>query len=659
MIIIDKETGILIGDPYKLPFESPETIDLLKLQENVEKRMKYGLASVSGIRQIFDQTFGDEQTDFVDGTSTEITTAAKIHVATIADCFSELIIKKTSKKKPIIVVGIDSRHTSPAIADVAIRILIKNGIEVRYTFITPITETALYSSRVSDGFIYISASHNPRGYNGLKMGFDDGRLLPGDTAKSFIDIYKSRIYDIDNTSAMIYKANDVKPEDVLNVYNKIDTYRKESRKIYSSFADSIITGLKDKSEIEDRKNTLRDKVIKRNICIGIDLNGGARSDKEYLESWGFDVAVINGRPREDMVHDLSPIPSACSQAKSVLIDLQNKGKNIIAFLVFDTDGDRKNIVISDGKGGAVIPGVQMIFVLDVLCSILNAKISLQNQNIGVVINDATSSILEHLSHYLDFTVKRVEVGEANVASAGINLSNQGLYIPIMGEGSNGSVFNLDLLVREPLHTIRTIIDFITKPELTQNLLKSLRYPKEEISDMINHWYSPENINGLFMNIIKCLPPSRTTDFFTDEGIHKCNHDLRQEGFKKNFDEYFESYLWHNISQEIKRTYGGEPVAEFVNNEGQNELRGRGNRITNTGGYKVEFYTVMPDNNKRHIGWIWFRISATETGIMRKGVSISHWEISPKASGIVNQIYDYIYENFTNALKVVEEITLKN
>ncbi len=311
------------------------------------------------------------------------------------------------------------------------------------------------------------------------MGFDDGRLLPSDIAKSFIDVYSCKVCDVNNTSAMIHKANDVKAEDVLNIYNKIDTYRYESRRIYSRFSDSIITGLKDKDGIEECKSMLREKILQRNICIGIDPNGGARRDKEYLESWGFEVALINGNPRKDMVHDLSPIPSACSQARKALIDLQGKGKNIVAFFVFDTDGDRKNIVIPDGKGGAVIPGVQMIFVLDVLCSILNAKTSSQNNNIGIVINDATSSVLEHLSYYLDFAVKRVEVGEANVASAGIDLSNRGMYVPIMGEGSNGSVFNLDLLVREPLHTIRTIIDFITKPELTQRLLEGLKYPKEK------------------------------------------------------------------------------------------------------------------------------------------------------------------------------------
>ena len=130
--MIDPETRLEIGDPDKLPFEdglSPDSIK--KLQENVDKRTKYGTATPSGIRQIFDTTHGDESTDYVDGTSTDITDAARIHVATIADCFADLIKTQTGKSKPTIVVAIDSRHTGPAIADVAIRTLLSHGINIK------------------------------------------------------------------------------------------------------------------------------------------------------------------------------------------------------------------------------------------------------------------------------------------------------------------------------------------------------------------------------------------------------------------------------------------------------------------------------------------------------------------------------------------------
>ena len=319
--MLDPETGLEIGDPNKLPFEeyTHKNIDE-GLQENVEKRLRFGTASASGIRQIFDNTHGDEATDYVDGIGTEITNAAKVHVATIADRFVELLKKQTGGTQPTVLVAIDSRHTGPAIADVVLRILVFHGVSVRYTFITPITEVAVYSREVSDGFVYISSSHNPRGYNGLKLGLNDGRLLPRHLAISFIEDYQARLRDPENTVDVIHKANAADPVMVREIYDNISNDRKESRDVYAKFSDQIITGLKDPEQIAERKESLRKEIQRRDIWIGIDPNGGARQDKEYMESWGFHVLAINDRPRLDMVHELAPVSSACEQAREALSD---------------------------------------------------------------------------------------------------------------------------------------------------------------------------------------------------------------------------------------------------------------------------------------------------------------------------------------------------
>ncbi len=648
--MLDSETNLEIGDPYKLPFEkyTSESIDE-ELQQNIEKRLKFGIASPSGIRQIFDSAHGDEGTDYVDGTGTEITDAAKVHIATITDCFVELLQKQTGQQRPTVVVAIDSRHTGPAIADIAIRILAYHGVRVIYTFITPVTEAAVYSREVSDGFIYVSASHNPRGYNGLKLGVNDGRVLPRHLALPFIEKYQTRLRDPENTKAIVSKANAAKPDRVREVYEEIDHHRSESRRIYGEFSDMIITGIKDPEKAADRRNLLRKEIQRRDIWIGVDPNGGARRDKEYLESWGFNVLEINSRPRLDMVHDLAPIPSACEQAREAMLEAKKEGKNIIAFLVFDTDGDRKNIVIPDGKGGAAIPGVQAIFALDVLCSILNSINQSPVSGLGVVVNGPTSSVIEQLAYYLGFKAKRVETGEANVGTGGRVLTEQGIEVPIMGEGSNGSAFNMDLMVREPLHSVRTLINFITRPELTMLLLSRLHQ-----EDKYDDWHSPERIDSLFMNILNFLPPSVTTDFFTDEGIRRSEYEVPQDLLKAKFDEYFESQLWPEIAQEIRRGYDGEPLAEFVNYEGESEFRGKGNRKTNTGGYKVEFYVHTRDGEKRHVGWIWFRSSGTERGVMRRGVSISHWEMTQESREVVGRLYSRVNEMLIDALDVVEK-----
>jgi phosphoglucomutase len=212
-----------------------------------------------------------------------------------------------------------------------IRILAFHGVDVRYTFITPITEVAVYSREVSDGFVYISASHNPKGYNGLKLGLDDGRVLPRHLALPFIEKYQTRLRDPENTKSIIHKANSAKPNRVREIYNEIDGHRKKSREIYARFSDQMITGLKGPEEVAERKESLKKEIQAKGLWIGLDPNGGARKDKEYLESWGFQVLEINGRPRLDMAHELAPVPSACEQAREALIRAQGEGRNVIAF----------------------------------------------------------------------------------------------------------------------------------------------------------------------------------------------------------------------------------------------------------------------------------------------------------------------------------------
>jgi phosphoglucomutase len=300
--------------------------------------------------------------------------------------------------------------------------------------------------------------------------------------------------------------------------------------------------------------------------------------------------------------------------------------------------------------------VQIIFALDVLCSVLDERRKLKlatplvYQELGVVVNGPTSSVMEQLAYYLDFTVKRVEVGEANVATGGMALHDQGFHVPIMGEGSNGSVFNLDLLVREPLHTVRTLINFITRPELTKILLNCLH----QVNRNKLAACSTEDQNKLTecsTNDQNKLAACFTEDKYDD-------YDLPQELFKVNFDAYFESQLWPRIAEEIRENFQGEPMAEFVNYEGEDELRGKGNRKTGAGGYKVEFYAKMQEGYRRHIGWIWFRPSGTERGVMRRGVSISHWDASnPRVAQVMGRVYKYIDAVLTNALNIVEEETL--
>ena len=70
----------------------------------------------------------------------------------------------------------DTRPTGPAIAETMLRVFLAKKIAVSYTGIIASPEIMVYAHS-ADGFVYISASHNPIGYNGIKFGLNDGGVL--------------------------------------------------------------------------------------------------------------------------------------------------------------------------------------------------------------------------------------------------------------------------------------------------------------------------------------------------------------------------------------------------------------------------------------------------------------------------------------------------
>lgn len=81
-----------------------------------------------------------------------------------------------------VVVGRDMRLSSPAIADALVNGLLAAGVDVLDIGLGG-TEEVYYGviSQQSDGGVMVTASHNPRDYNGLKFVREDARPISADT----------------------------------------------------------------------------------------------------------------------------------------------------------------------------------------------------------------------------------------------------------------------------------------------------------------------------------------------------------------------------------------------------------------------------------------------------------------------------------------------
>ena len=235
------------------------------------------------------------------------------------------------KEQISVVVGYDCRNNSDKFAQISADIFSANGIKV-YLFDdlrpTPEVSFAIRHFGCQSG-INITASHNPREYNGYKAYWDDGAqvLAPHDTA-------------------IIDEVNKVTVADIKFKGNKdlIQTIGADVDKIYLDMVHSI---------------SIDPEVIKRQKDLSIvytPLHGAGRVlIPASLKEWGFEN--VNCVP-EQMVKDgnfptvVSPNPEN-AEALSMAIAL---AKKIDADIVMasDPDADRVGMACKDDKGEWVL-----------------------------------------------------------------------------------------------------------------------------------------------------------------------------------------------------------------------------------------------------------------------------------------------------------------
>ena len=239
-----------------------------------------------------------------------------------------------------VVVGVDCRNNSDVFAERVADIFAANGIYV-YLFEdmrpTPEVSFAIRHLGCQSG-VNITASHNPREYNGYKAYWDDGAQVLAPHDKGIID-----------------EVNKVRYEDVKTGGDK---------KYITIIGEEV-----DKAYIEAVHTLSIDKeVIERQKDLGIvytPLHGaGMMIVPRSLKFWGFEN--VNCVP-EQMVKDgnfptvVSPNPEN-AEALTLAVNLA-KSINADIVMVSDPDADRIAMACKDDKGEwAIINGNQTMLI---------------------------------------------------------------------------------------------------------------------------------------------------------------------------------------------------------------------------------------------------------------------------------------------------------
>lgn len=246
--------------------------------------------------------------------------------------FANYLKKSFANKETIsVVVGHDCRNNSRLFAETVAAIFSANGIKV-YLFddLRPTPEVSFAIRELKcQGGVNLTASHNPKEYNGYKAYWDDGAQVLAPHDKGIIDeVEKVKIEDVK------FDANN----DLIQIIGK---------EIDDLYLDRIKTLSIDPAVIE------RHKDLK---IVYTPLHGAGRTlIPESLKRWGFEKVYT---VKEQMVKDgnfptvVSPNPENGEALTLALRDAKEIDADIV--MASDPDADRVGMACKNDKGEWVL-----------------------------------------------------------------------------------------------------------------------------------------------------------------------------------------------------------------------------------------------------------------------------------------------------------------
>lgn len=334
------------------------------------------IISVSGLRG----TIGDQLTPAV----------TMQYVAAMASQISQNSEgKNLGKARRKIVIGRDGRESGEMLARAAASTLQAHGFDVLDLGVAATPTVGVYVRHAGAvAGLQISASHNPREYNGIKLFGSDGRVLSKAKGELILQAYQSQ-------QAAWVRVSE------LGQYEAIATAYEPHAKLVLQTIDV-------------------DSIKQRGFKVLLDCNRGAGGTfgKFLLESLGCEVKILGSEPDGQFEHPPEPLAenltSVCKQVA--------EGSYDVAFCQ-DPDADRLAVIDEHGS-----------FIGEELTLALCLMQVFEKEHGLIVTNCASSSISRWLAEQNQSSLEQSAVGEANVADLMIKRN-----ATFGGEGNGGPI----------------------------------------------------------------------------------------------------------------------------------------------------------------------------------------------------------------------------
>jgi phosphoglucomutase len=506
---------------------------------------------------------------------------------------------------PLVILGTDTRPTGSAIAGAVISALLAAGCRVSYAGVLAAPEIMAWARSLKGprtGFIYISASHNPIGHNGLKFGLTDGGVLSGPEAALLIRAFKILTGPGDSPEARINRLKGL--EGTQTAGADVDpNAKREAYGAYYRFTSQAVYGGREK----ELRAALVQGLAEYPVNIVCDFNGSARAasiDSEFLGGLGIQLRAVNGKPG-GIAHRIVPEGESLEPCRRFLTECHGEDPSYLLGYMPDCDGDRGNIVIWDG-GQARILEAQEVFALCCAAELAHLVWTGElgapekKQKFALVVNDPTSLRVDRIARAFGAELFRAEVGEANVVGLARKLRDQGYTIRVLGEGSAGGNITHPSAVRDPMDTLFSLLKLLCVREGPLGTATGGFF-----SIWLSRLGRPCSKNFSLADIVASLPPFVTTGAYEDRAVLRVK--TKDHGVLK--DRYQAVFLeeWETRKGELGEKYGILSWEAAAYN-GLTERRNIGRfGEAGRGGLKIQFF----NREGLAVAAIWMRGSTTE------------------------------------------------
>ena len=377
------------------------------------------IKSISGIRGTIGGSAGDG--------------LSPLDIVKFTSAYATFMRRNSPVDSNVIVVGRDARLSGRMVLNTVVGTLMGMGFDVVNIGLatTPTTELAVVGEHACGGII-ITASHNPKQWNALKLLNHNGEFLTDAEGKEVL---------------RLAEAEDFEYADVDHLGREQKNYTWLRRHI-----DHVLS--LDLVDVE--------AIRKADFTVAVDAvnSVGGVAIPQLLEALGVKrVEKLFCDPTGNFGHTPEPIP----QNLTAISDFMRQGKADVGFVV-DPDVDRLAIVMENGE-----------FFVEEYTLVAVADYVLSHTPGATVSNLSSSRALRDVTNNHGCSYTAAAVGEVNVTT---EMRRTGAVIG--GEGNGGVIYPASHYGRDALVGVALFLSLLAKSDKTVSQLKQT-YPQYSIA----------------------------------------------------------------------------------------------------------------------------------------------------------------------------------